>query len=107
MSSNASSEASDAELVEALRQTLWQKLNESGHEKQLKDDLRQQLIDCGWRDQVKQRCKNVIKERGMEITVEELIGAVSQPANDSVPETIRADLLLKLKQILSAIERDA
>jgi enhancer of yellow 2 transcription factor len=106
MSSNAS-EASDAELVEALRQTLWQKLNESGHEKQLKDDLRQQLIDCGWRDQVKQRCKNVIKERGMEITVEELIGAVSQPANDSVPETIRTDLLLKLKQILSSIERDA
>lgn len=100
------SEPTEAELVEALRQTLWQKLSESGHEKQLKDDLRQQLIDCGWRDQVKQRCKSVIKERGMDITVEELIGAVSQPANDSVPDTIRNDLLIKLKHFLAALERE-
>jgi enhancer of yellow 2 transcription factor len=71
----------------------------------LKDDLRQQLIDCGWREQVKLRCKAIIKERGMDITVEELIGAVSQSANDSVPDEIRNDVLLKLKHFLSALER--
>jgi enhancer of yellow 2 transcription factor len=73
--------------------------------KRLKDDLRQQLIDCGWREQVKLRCKAIIKERGMDITVEELIGAVSQSANDSVPDEIRNDVLLKLKHFLSALER--
>lgn len=71
----------------------------------MKDDLRQQLIDCGWREQVKLRCKAIIKERGMDITVEELIGAVSQSANDSVPDEIRNDVLLKLKHFLSALER--
>lgn len=73
--------------------------------KRLKDDLRQQLIDCGWREQVKQRCKAVIKERGMDITVEELIGTVSQSANDAVPLEIRNDLLLKLNHFLRALER--
>ena len=41
----------------------------------------------------------------MDITVEELIGAVSPPANDSVPDSIRTDLLLKLKHFLGSLER--
>ena len=36
--------------------------------------LRQRLIECGWRDDMKAYCKQLIKERGLEnINIDELV----------------------------------
>jgi enhancer of yellow 2 transcription factor len=36
--------------------------------------LQQKLVECGWRDQVKAYCKEVVKQKGLDnITVEELV----------------------------------
>ena len=44
----------------------------------MKAMLRQRLIDCGWRDELKEYCKEVIKNKGLEkITVDELVKEIT------------------------------
>lgn len=38
---------------EAVRATIMQKLIETGERERLKDLLRERLIQCGWRDELK------------------------------------------------------
>ena len=103
MSGNKQAESDESALVEALRQNLWQQLAESGEERTIKENLRRQLAECGWRDAVKAQCQSVISARGMDITVEELIGAISGPASTSVPTDVRDELVLKLKTFLASM----
>jgi len=91
---------SEEEIIENLRQLLSQKLIESGEEEKLKEYVSRQLIDCGWKDQTTQQCKEIINKKGMDLTVEDLIGEVSGPAIDQIPSALRDDLLVKLKDLL-------
>uniref|UniRef100_A0A7N4PQ19 Transcription and mRNA export factor ENY2 n=1 Tax=Sarcophilus harrisii TaxID=9305 RepID=A0A7N4PQ19_SARHA len=49
-----------------MRATINKKLIETGEQERLKELLRAKLIKCGWKDQLKAHCKNVIKEKGLE-----------------------------------------
>ena len=40
----------------------------------LKEMLRERLIQCGWRDDLKEYCQDVIRRKGLEkVTIEELV----------------------------------
>uniref|UniRef100_A0A452QD15 ENY2 transcription and export complex 2 subunit n=1 Tax=Ursus americanus TaxID=9643 RepID=A0A452QD15_URSAM len=44
----------------------------------LKELLRAKLIECGWKDQLKAHCKEVIKEKGLEhVTVDDLVAEIT------------------------------
>ena len=44
----------------------------------LKDMLRERLLHCGWRDEMKEFCKEVIRRKGLEkVTVEELVAEIT------------------------------
>ena len=44
----------------------------------LKEMLRERLIQCGWRDDLKEFCKDVIRRKGLEkVTIEELVAEIT------------------------------
>ena len=70
----------------------------------LKELLRRRLVECGWRDQVKIICKEIIKENGTDITYDALLAAVTSKARSLVPDTVKKELLQKIKNQLLAQE---
>lgn len=67
----------------------------------LKDLLRLRLTECGWSDQVKLLCRNVVKEEGGNVNVDLIVQQVTPKARTMVPDTVKKELLQKIKTILS------
>ncbi|CAF0924569.1 unnamed protein product [Didymodactylos carnosus] len=85
-----------------IRATLNTKLMESGEREQMKQLLRQRLIEYGWRDQMKSYCKEIVKQKGLEnITVDELVQEITPKGRALVPDTIKKEMLARLRQYLS------
>lgn len=60
------------------------KLVETGEKDRLKEMLRERLIQCGWRDDLKEYCKDVIRRKGLEkVTIEELVAEITPKGRGS------------------------
>ncbi|KAF0698258.1 Aste57867_11115 [Aphanomyces stellatus] len=88
---------------EQVKETINQKLIESGEKEKLKEILRQKLIECGWRDEMRVHCKDVIKTKGIDqITVEDLVEEITPKGRASVPDSIKADMLERIRLFLES-----
>ncbi|XP_034949891.1 transcription and mRNA export factor ENY2-like [Chelonus insularis] len=70
----------------------------------LKELLRRRLVECGWRDEVKIICKELIKEKGHDITYDNMLSTVTTRARSLVPDSVKKELLQKIKSQLLAQE---
>ncbi|CAD5116421.1 DgyrCDS5312 [Dimorphilus gyrociliatus] len=90
----------DRELI--IRETINQKLEETGEKEKLKRLLRMRLDECGWREKVRAYCKQVIRERGIEtVSVDDLVAEVTPKGRALVPDTVKKELLHKIRQFLT------
>lgn len=88
---------------DAVRQSIMQKLIETGEKERLKEMLRKKLIECGWRDELKEYCKEVIRSKGLEkITVDELVAEITPRGRATVPDEVKAQLLQSIRKFLQA-----
>jgi enhancer of yellow 2 transcription factor len=79
------------------------KLIQTGEKDRLKQVLRTSLIECGWRDELKEYCKEVIRNKGLEkITVDELVSEITPRGRSTVPEKIKSDLLQDIRKFLQS-----
>ena len=84
--------------LQERKQFLEEKLRQSGEEARMETYLRQKLIECGWRDELKKLCKEIIRSKGLErVTIEELVEELSVKARNSVPVQLKEDMLSKIK----------
>lgn len=84
-----------------IRSQINEKLSESGEREKLKELLRARLVEGGWRDQLKTKCKELIQNKGLEkITVQQLVEEVTPYARSTVPENIKAELLSHLREFI-------
>lgn len=66
-----------------------------------KELLRRRLIECGWRDQVRALCRDVVKENESGfVTFDGLVTKVTPKARALVPDTVKKELLQKIKSHL-------
>lgn len=72
-----------------------------GDRAKLKDLLRLRLTECGWNDEVRLLCRDVIKEDGSNVNVETIVKHVTPKARQLVPDTVKRELLQRIKTILS------
>uniref|UniRef100_U5EXI7 Enhancer of yellow 2 transcription factor n=1 Tax=Corethrella appendiculata TaxID=1370023 RepID=U5EXI7_9DIPT len=70
-----------------------------GDRSKLKDLLRLRLTECGWSDQVRLLCRETIKEQGT-LNCEQIVQNVTPKARSLVPDTVKKELLQKIKTIL-------
>lgn len=88
----------DAQMKTAINQ----KLTETGERERLKELLRTRLIECGWQDQLKAQCKEIVKDRGLEnVTVDELVQELTPKGRSSVPDSVKRELLQRIRTFLA------
>jgi enhancer of yellow 2 transcription factor len=61
-------------------------------------------VECGWRDEVKLISRELIKEHGQDITYDALLSTVTTKARSIVPDSVKKELLQKIKTQLMAQE---
>ncbi|XP_043759765.1 transcription and mRNA export factor ENY2-like [Cervus elaphus] len=82
-----------------MRATINQKLIETGERERLKELLR---AKCGWKDQLKAHCKEVIKEKGLEhVTVDDLVAEITPKGRALVPDSVNKELLQRIRTFLA------
>jgi enhancer of yellow 2 transcription factor len=85
-----------------MRAAIKQRLVETGERECLKELLRAKLIECGWKDQLKAHCKEVIKEKGREhITVDDLMAEITPKGRTLVPDSVKKELLQRIRTFLA------
>lgn len=78
-----------------------QKLIQSGEKERLKALLRDKLIECGWRDELKAKCRAIVQRRGKDsVTVAELVEEITPVGRSKVPDFIKAELLSQIRSII-------
>ncbi|XP_064105611.1 transcription and mRNA export factor ENY2-like [Macrobrachium nipponense] len=86
-----------------IKNSLNQKLIETGEKERLKDMLRQRLTECGWRDELKEHAKDIVRQRGLkQITVDDLVKEITPQGRDLVPDTVKRELLAEIKKFLAS-----
>lgn len=92
----------------------------------LKEMLQEKLVSCGWRDELKEFCKEIIRRKGLEkVTVEELVAEITPRGRctwcccmlhivfilmiyfsliytATIPEEVKAELLKRIRTFLQA-----
>ncbi|KAH7491303.1 hypothetical protein PRIC1_014192 [Phytophthora ramorum] len=86
---------------EQVKARISERLVQSGEKERLKELLRLKLVECGWRDEMKLHCKEVIRNKGIDqVTVEDLVEEITPKGRATVPEDVKNDLLEKIKAFI-------
>ncbi|XP_047333079.1 transcription and mRNA export factor ENY2-like [Impatiens glandulifera] len=86
-----------------LQETINIKLIESGEKERLMELLRERLIDCGWKDEMRTLCRAFIKKKGRnDVTVDDLIHVITPKGRATIPDSLKAELLQRIRTFLVA-----
>uniref|UniRef100_A0A2P2IP99 Transcription and mRNA export factor ENY2 n=1 Tax=Rhizophora mucronata TaxID=61149 RepID=A0A2P2IP99_RHIMU len=92
----------DQELT--LQEIINIKLIENGEKERLKELLRERLIECGWRDEMKALCRAFTRKKGRNnVTVDDLIHIITPKGRASVPDSVKAELLQRIRALLTSV----
>ncbi|RWS17373.1 transcription and mRNA export factor ENY2-like protein [Dinothrombium tinctorium] len=97
---NANSGFED-EKTPKLRAITRQKLVETGEIDRLTELLRTRLLESGWKEELLAMCKEYVRCKGVDsLSVDELVSYVTPKARQMVPDSIKRELLQRIKQFL-------
>lgn len=86
-----------------LQDIINMKLIESGEKERLMELLRERLVDCGWKDDMKALCRAYIKKKGRNnVTVDDLVHVITPKGRASIPDSIKAELLQRIRTFLAS-----
>ncbi|GJP31207.1 hypothetical protein CLOM_g9892 [Closterium sp. NIES-68] len=87
----------------SLREVVDAKLLESGEKERLKTLLRDRLEECGWSDDLLVYARAYVSKVGRDnISLDELIRAITPKGRASVPGPVKAELLQRIQSFLTA-----
>ncbi|KAL3644046.1 hypothetical protein CASFOL_011978 [Castilleja foliolosa] len=77
------------------------KLIESGEKERLMELVRERLAECGWKDEMRAICRSFVKKNGREnVTIDDLIRAITPKGRASIPDSVKAELLQRIRTFL-------
>lgn len=80
-------------------------MRETGARVELEKKLQAKLIASGWQDAVRERCTAIVDERGVDnVTVEELVEAVTPFARAMVAPGAKAELIAELREFIARLK---
>ncbi|CAK9313182.1 unnamed protein product [Citrullus colocynthis] len=78
-------------------------LIESGEKERLKELLRERLIECGWKDEMKALCRAYVRKKGRNnVSVDDLVQVITPKGRASVPDSVKAELLQRIRSFLAS-----
>ncbi|KAF5179076.1 Transcription and mrna export factor eny2 [Thalictrum thalictroides] len=91
----------DQEQELTLKEIINIKLIESGEKERLKELLRERLIECGWKDEMNALCRAFTRKKGRNnVTVDDLVHVITPKGRASVPDSVKAELLQRIRSFL-------
>ena len=89
--------------MEDMKSQIEEALIKSGERDRLKQLLREKLERSGWRDELRRQCKQLISQQsGVEnVSVEDLVRELTPNARRSVSDTIKKELLFKIREFIN------
>ena len=77
------------------RSEVMRRLHETGEIDTVRTQLRSQLMECGWREEMRALVKQAILERGGvgRVSLEELVEDLKPRSQSAVPENVKSDLM--------------
>ncbi|XP_059669971.1 transcription and mRNA export factor ENY2 [Cornus florida] len=94
----------DQDQEPTLQEIINIKLIESGEKERLMELLRERLIECGWKDDMRALCRAFIKKKGSNnVTVDDLVHVITPKGRASVPDSIKAELLQRIRTFLVSV----
>lgn len=70
----------------------------SGDRERFRELLRRRLTECGWKDQVRMICRDVVKDsEASNITLDSLVSRATPRARALIPDSVKKELLQKIK----------
>merc|ERR1711936_1546906 len=83
------------------KDALFKQLKDSGKLDEFQKHLRKKLIESEWRNVVAKQCDDLIDKNGVEnINVDSLVQQVTPTARAKVPDAIKSELMMMVKQFL-------
>ncbi|KAL6521822.1 Transcription and mRNA export factor eny2 [Orobanche gracilis] len=80
------------------------KLIESGEKERLMELVRERLVECGWKDEMRAICREIVKKNGREnVTLDDLVRAITPKGRASIPDSVKAELLQKIRTFLVSV----
>ncbi|KAL7135928.1 hypothetical protein ABFS83_11G131300 [Erythranthe nasuta] len=80
------------------------KLTESGEKERLMELVRERLVECGWKDEMRSLCRAFVKNSGRDnVTVDDLVRAITPKGRASIPDSVKAELLQKIRTFLVSV----
>lgn len=80
-------------------------LEESGKRSQFEHELTRKLAECGWRDEMKAKCIQIIQDKGKDnVTVDELVRMIAPAGKAAVPDSLKAEMLSSMKDFVHSLE---
>ncbi|XP_016747894.1 transcription and mRNA export factor ENY2 isoform X2 [Gossypium hirsutum] len=75
----------------------------SGEKERLKELLRERLLECGWIDEMKALCRAFTRKKGRNnVTVDDLVHVISPKGRSSIPDSVKAELLQRIRAFLAS-----
>lgn len=66
----------------------------------LRSLLQSRLTECGWSDQIRLLCKDIIEKEKGALTVDTIVERVTPEARAKVPDVLKKELLHEIRNIL-------
>ncbi|CAH2354227.1 transcription and mRNA export factor Sus1p [[Candida] railenensis] len=89
--------------LDQIKAQIQDYLISSGNYEIINKQLKLQLYESGWFDQVTQLASKELQENGKEMTFEELFAFVRPKAEKFVPEQVKSDILEKIQDYLEDV----
>lgn len=65
--------------------------------------MRERLIECGWRDEMKALCRAFARKKGKSnVTVDDLVQVITPKGRALVPDSVKAELLQRIRTFLAS-----
>ncbi|KAM0047438.1 putative transcription factor, enhancer of yellow 2, transcription factor EnY2 superfamily [Helianthus debilis subsp. tardiflorus] len=94
-------EEEDEDREPSLEEIINIKLIESGEKERLKELLRERLNECGWKDEMKSLCRSFTRKKGRNnVTVDDLVHLITPKGRAAVPDSVKAELLQRIRSFL-------
>ena len=96
---NSTSLHSQQQQHQNLEAQLIRHLESTGELTRIQNHLTAQLIKSGWRDEMKDRAKELIRQRGLtNITLDELVSELIPMGRTAVPNEVKGEVMDRLRQ---------
>jgi enhancer of yellow 2 transcription factor len=84
-----------------FRARLYERLEASGELAKLRQLVVERLQSGGWEDELKAKCKDAIRSRGIEnITLDALVEELTPMARASVPPQVKAEVMERIRHLM-------